>query len=116
MSNSNPKKLPHRTHNHTPKIYRWADIATEALIYFTILWGPWAFGTVHDWAITTMTTMTCVVSRYELMLEGMRSELKALLLCVAIGFVIGAAAAHCVCDTTKAVRARYLPACGPLRG
>jgi O-antigen ligase len=37
-----------------PKPYRWADIGTEALIYFTALWGPWAFGTVHDWAITTM--------------------------------------------------------------
>ena len=54
MSNSTPKKHPHRSRNRTPKLYRWADIGTEALIYFTILWGPWAFGTVHDWAITTM--------------------------------------------------------------
>ncbi|MDA7512464.1 O-antigen ligase family protein [Verrucomicrobia bacterium] len=45
---------PNRCRNRTPKLYRWADIGTEALIYFTILWGPWAFGTVHDWAITTM--------------------------------------------------------------
>jgi hypothetical protein len=54
MKTTKPKKRPHRTHSRTPKLYRWADIATEALIYFTILWGPWAFGTVHDWAILTM--------------------------------------------------------------
>ncbi|MDA7631447.1 O-antigen ligase family protein [Verrucomicrobia bacterium] len=53
-SNLSPKKLSHRSRNRTPKLYRWADIGTEALIYFTILWGPWAFGTVHGWAITTM--------------------------------------------------------------
>ncbi|MDA7628466.1 O-antigen ligase family protein [Verrucomicrobia bacterium] len=53
-SNLSPKKLPHRSRNRTPKLYRWADIGTEALIYFTVIFGPWAFGTVHDWAITTM--------------------------------------------------------------
>ena len=53
-SNLSPKKLSHRSNNRPPKLYRWADIGTEALIYFTILWGPWAFGTVHDWAILTM--------------------------------------------------------------
>ncbi|MDC0323958.1 O-antigen ligase family protein [Verrucomicrobia bacterium] len=53
-SNLSTKKRPHRSRNRTPKLYRWADIGGEALIYFTILWGPWAFGTVHDWAITTM--------------------------------------------------------------
>ncbi|MDB4609519.1 O-antigen ligase family protein [Verrucomicrobia bacterium] len=53
-SNLSTKKHHNRSHNRTPKLYRWADIGTEALIYFTILWGPWAFGTVHDWAITTM--------------------------------------------------------------
>ncbi|MDA7665816.1 hypothetical protein N8648_04640, partial [Verrucomicrobia bacterium] len=52
--NFSSKKLSHRSSNHTPKLYRWADIGSEALIYFTIFWGPWAFGTVHDWAITTM--------------------------------------------------------------
>jgi hypothetical protein len=53
-SNLSPKKLPHRSRNLTPKPYRWADIGTEALIYFTIVFGPWAFGTVHDWTITIM--------------------------------------------------------------
>ena len=53
-SAARPKESPHRSSNRTPKLYRWADIATEALIYFTILWGPWAFGTVQDWAILTM--------------------------------------------------------------
>ena len=54
MTPPKPKRRHHRSHNRTPKLYRWADIGTEALIYFTILWGPWAFGTVHDWAILTM--------------------------------------------------------------
>lgn len=48
------QKRPHRSHNRTPKPYRWADIGTEAFIYFTVIFGPWAFGTVHDWAISTM--------------------------------------------------------------
>lgn len=53
-SNSRSKKRSHRSQNRTPKPYRWADIGTEALIYFTVIFGPWAFGTVHDWAISTM--------------------------------------------------------------
>ena len=53
-SHSRSKSRSHRSHNRTPKPYRWADIGTEALIYFTVLFGPWAFGTVHDWAILTM--------------------------------------------------------------
>ncbi|MDA7670537.1 O-antigen ligase family protein [Verrucomicrobia bacterium] len=53
-SNLSPKKLSYRSRNRTPKPYRWADIGTEALIYFTVIFGPWAFGTVHDLAITTM--------------------------------------------------------------
>ena len=32
-------------------LYNRADIITEVLIYFTILWGPWMFGTVHNWSI-----------------------------------------------------------------
>ena len=54
MKTTKPKWRPHRSHNRIPKLYRWADIGTEALIYFAIVFGPWAFGTVHDWAITTM--------------------------------------------------------------
>ena len=26
----------------------------ELLIYFTVLWGPWAFGSVHKWSILTL--------------------------------------------------------------
>ncbi len=58
MNSSSPnpsrKKRAHRSHNRTPKAYRWADYITEGLIYFTILWGPWAFGTTRDWSINTM--------------------------------------------------------------
>lgn len=54
LSNGSSKRRSHRSHNRTPKPYKWADIGTEALIYFTVIFGPWAFGTVHDWAVTTM--------------------------------------------------------------
>ena len=49
-----PTKRAQCSRNRTPKLYRWADISSEVLIYFTALWGPWAFGTVHDWAILTI--------------------------------------------------------------
>lgn len=36
------------------KLFWLSDFLTEILIYFTILWGPWAYGTVHPHAITVM--------------------------------------------------------------
>jgi O-antigen ligase len=36
------------------KIHRIADWLTEGLVYFAILFGPWAFGTVQPWSIHVM--------------------------------------------------------------
>ena len=30
------------------------DKVTSFLIYFTIIWGPWAYGSVHEWAILVL--------------------------------------------------------------
>ncbi len=37
--------------NREPKIYYLADKSTEILIYFIILFSPWAFGTTESWSI-----------------------------------------------------------------
>lgn len=38
----------------TPPLHRWADGATEALVYFMVVFSPWAFGTTQSWAVWTM--------------------------------------------------------------
>src|SRR3990172_4728408 len=35
-------------------LYQWADTLTEGLIYFAVVFSPWAFGTTQPWAIGTM--------------------------------------------------------------
>lgn len=37
-----------------PKLHKWADKCTEILIYFMVLFSPWAFGTTEHWSIWTM--------------------------------------------------------------
>ena len=37
-----------------PKLHKWADKCTEILIYFIVLFSPWAFGTTEHWSIWTM--------------------------------------------------------------
>ena len=37
-----------------PKLHKWADKCTEILIYFMVLFSPWAFGTTENWSIWTM--------------------------------------------------------------
>lgn len=37
-----------------PKLYKWADKCTEILIYFMVIFSPWAFGTTEHWSIWTM--------------------------------------------------------------
>ena len=37
-----------------PKLHKWADKFTEILIYFMVLFSPWAFGTTEHWSIWTM--------------------------------------------------------------
>lgn len=38
-----------------PRLYSIFDFISEILIIFTIIFSPWAFGSVHDWAIWTVT-------------------------------------------------------------
>src|SRR5262245_54568167 len=35
-------------------LYRLCEDVTEALIYFMMVFGPWAFGTTQPWSIWTM--------------------------------------------------------------
>ncbi|MDB4683906.1 O-antigen ligase family protein [bacterium] len=48
MSESRKRK------SREPKLHRWSDRCTEALIYFMVLFSPWAFGTTQHWSIWTM--------------------------------------------------------------
>jgi len=43
-----------RRKSREPKLHRWSDRCTEALIYFMVLFSPWAFGTTEHWSIWTM--------------------------------------------------------------
>ncbi|MBI4659889.1 MAG: O-antigen ligase family protein [Verrucomicrobia bacterium] len=41
----------------TPLTYKVCDGLTEILIYFSVLFTPWAFGTTQDWSVWTMNTV-----------------------------------------------------------
>jgi len=43
----------HLNRPHTPKAYKVCDGLTEALIYFLVVFTPWAFGTTQQWSIWT---------------------------------------------------------------
>ena len=47
-----------RRKSREPKLHRWSDRCTEALIYFMVLFSPWAFGTTEHWSIWTMNITT----------------------------------------------------------
>ncbi len=36
---------------HTPRPYKACDGATQAVIYFMVIFTPWAFGTTDNWSI-----------------------------------------------------------------
>ena len=43
------------------KFYNLADKTTEFLIYCSIIWGPWAFGTVHHHSIAVMNGINFLI-------------------------------------------------------
>jgi len=45
----------------TPKLYRVCDGVTEGLIYFGVIFTPWAFGTTQNWSIWTMNVVCYVL-------------------------------------------------------
>ena len=47
-----PRKLKRKTRE--PKLHKLADKLTEILIYFMVIFSPWAFGTTEPWSIWTM--------------------------------------------------------------
>ena len=47
-----PRKLRRKTRE--PKLHKLADKLTEILIYFMVIFSPWAFGTTEPWSIWTM--------------------------------------------------------------
>ena len=57
--NNLPKavKMPPRKQSRIskePKLHKLADKLTEILIYFMVIFSPWAFGTTEPWSIWTM--------------------------------------------------------------
>ena len=38
----------------TPRLYKFCDGLTEGVIYFMVVFSPWAFGTTQDWSIWAM--------------------------------------------------------------
>jgi len=55
---SREKKKPR---SRTPQSYRVCDGVTEGLIYFMVVFTPWAFGTTQTWAIWTMNVTAYVL-------------------------------------------------------
>ena len=47
-----PRKQRRKTRE--PKLHKLADKLTEILIYFMVIFSPWAFGTTEPWSIWTM--------------------------------------------------------------
>ena len=52
-SSSSSARSP-RLHARTPFAYRLCETATELLIYFLLVFTPWAFGTTQSWSIWTL--------------------------------------------------------------
>ena len=46
----------HSNRVRSPRAYRFCDGATEALLYFMLIFSPWAFGTTREWAIWVMNS------------------------------------------------------------
>jgi hypothetical protein len=43
-----------RHHEHTPRLHRLCDSLTEGVLYFMVVFGPWAFGTTQVWSTWVM--------------------------------------------------------------
>src|SRR5919108_1610382 len=45
----------------TPQAYRTCDRLTEGLIYFGVVFAPWAFGTTEQWSIRIMNSVAYIL-------------------------------------------------------
>jgi O-antigen ligase len=55
------------------RLYRGCDRLTEALLYFAVVFGPWAFGTTQDWSIHVMNVVGLTLGLLWLIKLGLRS-------------------------------------------
>lgn len=53
-TNSHRHRARVRLSERTPTAHRLGDLATEALLYVTLVFGPWVFGTTEVWSVWTM--------------------------------------------------------------
>jgi len=44
-----------------PLLHWWFDSATKWLLYFTVVFAPWAFGTTQPWSIGVMNVAGCLL-------------------------------------------------------
>ena len=61
-----------RRRARTPKLYRVCDGVTEGLIYFGVVFTPWAFGTTQNWTIWTMNVVCYLLGAALIMKWGIR--------------------------------------------
>ena len=61
--------MPRRTQ---ARLYRFCDRFTEALIYFAVIFGPWAFGATQDWSIKVMNGVGLTLGLLWLVKLGLR--------------------------------------------
>ena len=54
------------------QLYRVCDVLTEAIVYFVVLFGPWAFGTTQPWSIWTMNVAGYALGLLWLIKLGLR--------------------------------------------
>jgi len=54
------------------RLYRFSEWLTEGLIYFAIVFGPWAFGTTQDWSIRVMNGVGLALGLLWLVKLGLR--------------------------------------------
>ncbi len=63
----------HHLHHPHHRLYRIGDALTEGLIYFAIVFGPWAFGTTQTWSIQVMNGVGLALGLLWLVKTGLRA-------------------------------------------
>jgi O-antigen ligase len=55
------------------RLYRFSEWLTEGLIYFAVVFGPWAFGTTQAWSIQVMNGVGLALGLLWLVKTGLRA-------------------------------------------
>lgn len=57
-----PRRLRKRSSAaRTPRAHAWCDAATAGLLYFMVVFTPWAFGTTQPWSVAVMNVLAGAV-------------------------------------------------------